>query len=122
MASLAFLLRISAPFLSSYQPQVMNKPQCQGMMYRERGYPWLWKPSQYSFGSFDVSRLDTSRRSSSPCINSPESNTELYQKLSKGDVGYGGYPFGPLSGGSEVGESLLAKRLRGLDVKIQRAP
>ena len=97
--------------------------------YRERGYPWLWKPSQSSFGSFeptgpspDISRLDTSRRSSSPCINSPESNTELYHKLSKGDVGYGGYPFGPLSGGSEVGESLLAKRLRGLDVKIQRIP
>ncbi|EIT78889.1 hypothetical protein AO1008_06478 [Aspergillus oryzae 100-8] len=39
-----------------------------------------------------------------------------YSKLTKGDHGYGGYPFSPL-GGSEAGESLLAKRLRGLDVQ-----
>ncbi|KAN0086566.1 hypothetical protein V8E54_000254 [Elaphomyces granulatus] len=121
------ITRLPSPYLRPVSLQLSTSSNEQTPMsgddvYRERGYPWLWKPSQSSFDSFDVSRLDTSRRSSSPCINSPESNTELYQKLSKGDVGYGGYPFGPLSGGSEVGESLLAKRLRGLDVKIQRAP
>jgi hypothetical protein len=121
------ITRLPSPYLRPVSLQLSTSSNEQTPMsgddvYRERGYPWLWKPSQSSFDSFDVSRLDTSRRSSSPCINSPESNTELYHKLSKGDVGYGGYPFGPLSGGSEVGESLLAKRLRGLDVKIQRAP
>lgn len=47
--------------------------------------------------------------------NSSEGN--MYNKLSKGDVGYGGYPFSPSGEGSEFGESLLAKRLRGLDVR-----
>ena len=37
-----------------------------------------------------------------------DSGSDLYHKLSKGDAGYGG---------SEAGESLLAKRLRGLDVQ-----
>lgn len=40
----------------------------------------------------------------------------MYNKLSKGDFGYGGYPFGsPTS--PEAGESLLAKRLRELGVR-----
>lgn len=37
----------------------------------------------------------------------------MYNKLSRGDAGYGGYN----SPGPEAGESLLAKRLRGLDVQ-----
>ncbi|KAF9883721.1 hypothetical protein FE257_003013 [Aspergillus nanangensis] len=42
----------------------------------------------------------------------------VYNKLSKGDIGYGGYPFGTSGpNGPEHGESLLAKRLRGLDVQ-----
>jgi hypothetical protein len=40
----------------------------------------------------------------------------VYNKLNKGDVGYGGYPYASSQSGSENGESLLAKRLRGLDV------
>lgn len=43
-----------------------------------------------------------------------------YTKLSKGNAGYGGYPSNSgasSNGGSETGESLLAKRLRGLDVQ-----
>lgn len=40
----------------------------------------------------------------------------VYNKLNKGDVGYGGYPYTSSQSGSENGESLLAKRLRGLDV------
>ncbi|OQD82132.1 hypothetical protein PENANT_c023G01482 [Penicillium antarcticum] len=48
---------------------------------------------------------------------SPRSQTSsLYNKLTKDDVGYGGHPFIPSQTGPEVGESLLAKRLRGLDV------
>jgi hypothetical protein len=46
--------------------------------------------------------------------NASEGST--YHKLSRGDLGYGGLPFSS-SGVSEVGESLLAKRLRGLDVQ-----
>ncbi|RAK71646.1 uncharacterized protein BO72DRAFT_441530 [Aspergillus fijiensis CBS 313.89] len=40
----------------------------------------------------------------------------LYSKLHKGEHGYGGYS----PGGTEVGDSLLAKRLRGLDVQRQK--
>ncbi|KAI9374955.1 hypothetical protein BJX61DRAFT_216095 [Aspergillus egyptiacus] len=39
----------------------------------------------------------------------------LYNKLSKGDAGYGGYHHGPSR--SPEGESLLARKLRGLDVQ-----
>ncbi|GAB1193496.1 hypothetical protein APSETT444_002717 [Aspergillus pseudonomiae] len=45
-----------------------------------------------------------------------QTGSGTYSKLTKGDLGYGGYPFSPM-GGSEAGESLLAKRLRGLDVQ-----
>ncbi|KAJ5620711.1 hypothetical protein N7510_004695 [Penicillium lagena] len=49
--------------------------------------------------------------------NNPKSSDgNMYSKLNKGDVGYGGYPFPALGEGSEIPESLLAKRLRGLDV------
>lgn len=41
-------------------------------------------------------------------VDTYPSEAGLYHKLNKGDAGYGG---------SEAGESLLAKRLRGLDVK-----
>ncbi|BDD59819.1 hypothetical protein MPDQ_003847 [Monascus purpureus] len=50
----------------------------------------------------------------------PDTNltsAEMYSKLSKGDVGYGGYPFMSVSSGSEAGESLLAQRLKGLGVQ-----
>lgn len=53
-------------------------------------------------------------------LSSPQSsqvNTAVYNKLSKGDVGYGGYPYPSSQNGSDNGESLLAKRLRGLDVQ-----
>ena len=43
--------------------------------------------------------------------------TGMYNKLNKGDAGYGGQRFGSLLNGSDVGESLLAQRLKGLDVE-----
>ena len=46
-----------------------------------------------------------------PSTPPPTENGMQYNKLSKGDIGFGS-PNGP-----EVGESLLAKRLRGLDVQ-----
>lgn len=52
---------------------------------------------------FDSHRLDESQ----------------YHKLNKGDIGYGGYAS---VSGSEAGESLLAKRLRGLDVHKHDCP
>ncbi|KAJ5166975.1 uncharacterized protein N7482_005756 [Penicillium canariense] len=53
-----------------------------------------------------------------PSANSHHAKT-MYNKLNKGDVGYGGYPYPSGQVGSENGESLLAKRLRGLDVHKQ---
>lgn len=40
-----------------------------------------------------------------------------YNKLNKGDIGYGGNAFGFSSTGGEAGEGLLARRLKGLDVQ-----
>lgn len=57
-----------------------------------------------------VLQAAASRGSDSLCAQSPD--TGMYHKLHKGDVGYGGYR----GSGSEAGESLLAKRLRNLDV------
>lgn len=53
-------------------------------------------------------RPDSSPSQHHSASNIRTSGPEPYHKLSKGDVGYGG---------SEAGESLLAKRLRGLDVQ-----
>jgi hypothetical protein len=49
---------------------------------------------------------------------SPHS-ASMYGKLTKGDVGYGGQSQTSPSSGSEASESLLAQRLRGLDVQRQ---
>jgi hypothetical protein len=48
-----------------------------------------------------------------PTLRSPA--PERYNKLSRGEAGYGGQHFG--SAGSLEGESLLARKLRGLDVQ-----
>lgn len=62
-----------------------------------------WSPGQ----SLDVLSLG----------ESPHFDTGIYNKLNKDDLGYGGYPYPSTRNGSENGESLLAKRLRGLDVQ-----
>ncbi|KAL6236978.1 hypothetical protein BDW75DRAFT_205314 [Aspergillus navahoensis] len=49
-----------------------------------------------------------------PAQTSPH-EPELYNKLSRGDAGYGGYQAGSIV--SPEGESLLARKLRGLDVQ-----
>lgn len=48
----------------------------------------------------------------------------LYEKLSKGDLGYGGNPFAPVVNGSPAGaaEGLLSQRLRSLGVKPPPLP
>lgn len=92
--------------------------------YREDSKQWFHSPSHL--------RIHTKATSSSssdifgtPTVSSPqdigqsESTTGLYNKLNKGDVGYGGYPFSSGSSASDAGESLLAKRLRDLEVKKQ---
>lgn len=48
---------------------------------------------------------------------SPHFDTGVYNKLNKDDLGYGGYPYPSSRNASENGESLLAKRLRSLDVQ-----
>ncbi|GLI74000.1 hypothetical protein PoHVEF18_002232 [Penicillium ochrochloron] len=55
-----------------------------------------------------------------PSQTSYQSDT-VYNKLNRGDVGYGGYPYTSSQSGPENGESLLAKRLRGLDVHKHEA-
>ncbi|PYH48447.1 uncharacterized protein BP01DRAFT_405886 [Aspergillus saccharolyticus JOP 1030-1] len=55
----------------------------------------------------------------SPCADLPEkrqTKSGLYSKLHKGENGYVGYP----SNGIDIGDSLLAQRLRGLDVHRHR--
>lgn len=52
---------------------------------------------------------------------SDENDPTVYHKLNKGDAGYGGYPYPSISRGPDNGESLLAKRLRGLDVHKQES-
>ncbi|KAL4944465.1 hypothetical protein BDV06DRAFT_187379 [Aspergillus oleicola] len=47
--------------------------------------------------------------------HTPATESELYSKAARGESGYGGYRPGSI--GSSKGESLLAKRLRGLDVQ-----
>jgi hypothetical protein len=51
-----------------------------------------------------------------PDADSSKSSADIYSKLSRGDIGYGGNVFGVSPNGSEAGESLLARKLRGLDV------
>ncbi|KAJ6145735.1 hypothetical protein N7470_009630 [Penicillium chermesinum] len=45
-----------------------------------------------------------------------QAEATLYNKLNKGDVGYGGHLTSSGPNSADTGESLLAKRLRGLDV------
>ncbi|KKK12701.1 hypothetical protein P175DRAFT_0499309 [Aspergillus ochraceoroseus IBT 24754] len=76
------------------------------------------RPAHHPFQPIPSIRNDLFRLHDSEPTDGRPTEPELYNKLSKGDLGYGGYQFGS-SGSSEVGESLLAKRLRGLDVHNQ---
>lgn len=51
-----------------------------------------------------------------PHDSSDHTEASIYNKLNKGDVGYGGHLSSPGQNNHENGESLLARRLRGLDV------
>lgn len=57
--------------------------------------------------------MSTSHRS----FSSDSNSSDEYSKLRKGDIGYGGNVFGPFGNGGDSNESLLARRLRGLDVQ-----
>ncbi|KAK1146440.1 hypothetical protein N8T08_002866 [Aspergillus melleus] len=61
--------------------------------------------------SFSLQELDS--------IEPHRFDEDRYHKLNRGDIGYGGYPS---VGSFEAGESLLAKRLRGLDVHKHDCP
>ncbi|KAI2790969.1 hypothetical protein POX_c03822 [Penicillium oxalicum] len=61
------------------------------------------------------STVEPRREPNGPSSINPESE-ELYRKLNKGDFGYGGHLYTPGRSGLDNGESLLAMRLRGLDV------
>ncbi|KAG9382556.1 hypothetical protein A1F94_006477 [Pyrenophora tritici-repentis] len=53
-----------------------------------------------------------------PVVSPNSSNDGTFEKLSKGDIGYGGNAFSPL--GSPTGPpnaGLLSQKLRGLDVQ-----
>ncbi|GAD96531.1 hypothetical protein NFIA_012790 [Paecilomyces variotii No. 5] len=92
--------------------------------YREDGTEWFRSPSHLRIHTKPTSSsssgvFGTGTTSSSQDVDPPEHMAGLYNKLSKGDAGYGGYPFSSGSSASEAGESLLAKRLRDLEVKKQ---
>jgi hypothetical protein len=65
------------------------------------------------------SSLRTPVMSPKPSLGSPNSQSDgTFEKLNKGDVGYGGNAFSPL--GSPIGPpnaGLLSQRLRGLEVQ-----
>ncbi|KAL2796783.1 hypothetical protein BJX66DRAFT_130735 [Aspergillus keveii] len=73
---------------------------------RAKPHPFQPIPSIRS----DIIGLETAV---APTLRSPA--PERYNKLSRGEAGYGGQHFG--SAGSLEGESLLARKLRGLDVQ-----
>ncbi|EDN02906.1 conserved hypothetical protein [Histoplasma mississippiense (nom. inval.)] len=68
----------------------------------------------------DLPTLPLSSINSLPSLDLPSSSADasnMYSKRQKGDVGYGS-PSGMSSIGSETGESLLARKLRKLDVML----
>lgn len=65
--------------------------------------------------SFSDSSQFVSPKLQSPMSPQSDRNGEFYNKLSRGDAGYGGgYPFASTSNGTDAGQSLLAKKLRDL--------
>ncbi|KAL2000877.1 hypothetical protein VTN02DRAFT_2518 [Thermoascus thermophilus] len=85
--------------------------------YQDEEARWMPTSSQQPTSPSMPQHYTDSQALDSSGVKTSESTVGLYSKLNKGDVGYGGYPFGSLSSGSDTGESLLAKRLRGLGVQ-----
>ncbi|KAI9749765.1 MAG: hypothetical protein M4579_006745 [Chaenotheca gracillima] len=73
--------------------------------------------------STDDSNGTTSNPSNAPTamhdsfMSSSSSSSGTYGKLRRGDAGYGGNPFVPNGEVVEIGEGLLARRLKGLEVQ-----
>jgi hypothetical protein len=71
-------------------------------------------------GSSQTSRPTTQDSSNVSSWNGYDSQTDTYNKLNKGDVGYGGNAFASLINGNPViAESLLSQRLRSLGCQTQ---
>ncbi|KAL4895928.1 hypothetical protein BDV59DRAFT_146512 [Aspergillus ambiguus] len=78
------------------------------------------RKTQHPFQPIPSLREEVSPVQDTRSLHSQHDAAGAYNKLNKGDAGYGGYPSSSgatSNGGAEVGESLLAKRLRGLDVQ-----
>jgi hypothetical protein len=95
------------PHMDIDSPQLFNSPPAMTQMPLP-----LTPPQQTALPASLISPgLSSSHRSSSRI------GSDGYNKLNKGDAGYGGSAFGFTNAGGEIGEGLLAKRLKGLDVK-----
>ncbi|KAI1849290.1 hypothetical protein JX266_004785 [Neoarthrinium moseri] len=78
----------------------------------------IWSPS-----SSQLSRPTTQASSNLSSLVGQDSQFDRYDKLSKGDAGYGGNAFSSLINGSPgTAEGLLSQRLRTLGVESQRTP
>ncbi|KAJ9214315.1 hypothetical protein DTO166G4_4160 [Paecilomyces variotii] len=112
------------PFSLSSVPREEHRSLPNVEQYREDGKEWFRSPSHLRIhtkatSSSSSGLFGTGTTPSSQDTGYPEHMAGFYNKLSKGDAGYGGYPFSSGSSVSEAGESLLAKRLRDLEVKKQ---
>ncbi|KAL1883452.1 hypothetical protein Plec18167_002456 [Paecilomyces lecythidis] len=112
------------PFSLSSVPRDEHRSLPDAEKYRDDSKEWFRSPSHLRIHTKATSStssgvFSTGTTSSSQDVDPPEHMAGLYNKLSKGDAGYGGYPFSSGSSASEAGESLLAKRLRDLEVKKQ---
>jgi len=100
-------LRVAPKFSAEIIPRALSPPHGNNRATAKRQpHPFQHIPSIRS----DIIGLDSSlsptARSTAPAI---------YNKLSRGEAGYGGHHLGTT--GSPEGESLLARKLRGLDVQ-----
>ncbi|KAL4795653.1 hypothetical protein BDV19DRAFT_362391 [Aspergillus venezuelensis] len=99
-------LRLSSRFNPDKVPRG-SSPRPPGCRTSDEHPPHPFRPIPSIRSEIDGIGSPTTRR-----IPAPE--PEPYNKLARGEAGYGGYRPGSI--GSPEGESLLAKRLRGLDV------
>jgi hypothetical protein len=89
------------------------------------------RKSSHAATNFESSMMHSpsSSRSSGPTMSSQSDNamswdandtaSESYNKLKKGDAGYGGFAFSDNASGKTIGEGLLARKLKDLGVQHQ---
>ena len=107
------LTPLPLPFYKQNLPSVASPEKTQDMDIEQTGHS---RPDSPNSPTTDAHARFTSMESSTSSLST--NGSDGYSKLSKGDQGYGGNLFGisPSTHG-EIGESLLARRLREMGVR-----